>query len=145
MKVAAFFLISVLFLFLQNNVLGQADSSGSSRFLGKRTHHAGDPSFHDPTEDKLSTTFPLLDEGWKAIGNPFPEDKSDESGILRYELTVDSLGKVVEIKLLKSTLSPNVEILYRMNLKQLKIVSKDSGKKLQPISKCRIAYKVEAH
>ncbi len=57
--------------------------------------------------------------GWRLEEVPDPNDKSQESGKIVFEIKVDEEGYIVSIKTLTSTVTPSVELLYRRAVEQL--------------------------
>lgn len=64
--------------------------------------------------------------GWVWDEQPNPDDKSDESGQIVFEVTIDSDGYIVGIKTIKSTVTPATERVYRQSVERLTF-SKSSG------------------
>jgi len=64
--------------------------------------------------------------GWVWDEQPNPDDKSDESGQIVFEITIDADGYIVGIKTLKSTVTPATERVYRQSVERLTF-SKSSG------------------
>ena len=57
--------------------------------------------------------------GWKLMEVPDPQDESQESGKIVFEIKVDGEGYIISIKTLTSTVTPAVELRYRRSVEQL--------------------------
>ena len=58
-------------------------------------------------------------QGWVWDIEPKPIDNSRESGKIIFEITVDYYGEIVGLKTIETTLSPNVENIYREEILKL--------------------------
>jgi periplasmic protein TonB len=65
--------------------------------------------------------------GWKWEKEPNPIDKSDATGRIIFEITVDRNGNVKYIKTLEKTVSPIVEKIYREELRKTKFLKTGAG------------------
>ena len=77
--------------------------------------------------------------GWGWDSPPKPNDSSDESGKIIYQVTIDRDGYILKINLMQSTVSPSVEAVYRRSVEQLTF-SKTSGYKSAPTSSGTITF-----
>jgi periplasmic protein TonB len=57
--------------------------------------------------------------GWMWDATPQPQDNTDESGKIVFQITVDDLGEVIAVKTLEKTVSPLVENIYKEALTTL--------------------------
>ncbi len=57
--------------------------------------------------------------GWMWDTAPQPQDHTDESGKIVFQITIDDLGEVIAIKTLEKTVSPLVENIYKEALTTL--------------------------
>lgn len=57
--------------------------------------------------------------GWMWDAAPQPQDHTDESGKIVFQITIDDLGEVIAIKTLEKTVSPLVENIYKEALTTL--------------------------
>ena len=58
-------------------------------------------------------------QGWVGDIEPKPIDNSRDSGKIVFEITVDYYGEIVGLKTIETTLSPNVENIYREEILKL--------------------------
>ena len=70
---------------------------------------------------------------------PDPNDNSEETGTIVYEIKVDEDGYVVSIRKITSTVTPAVELLYRKAVEQL-LLEKTDGEDPAPFSTGRITF-----
>ena len=57
--------------------------------------------------------------GWMWDTVPQPQDDTDESGKIIFQITIDELGEVIALKTLEKTISPLVEKIYKEALTTL--------------------------
>ena len=57
--------------------------------------------------------------GWMWDTAPQPQDNTDESGKIVFQITIDELGEVIAVKTLEKTISPPVEKIYKEALTRL--------------------------
>jgi periplasmic protein TonB len=57
--------------------------------------------------------------GWMWDATPQPQDNTDESGKIVFQITIDDLGEVIAVKTLEKTVSPLVENIYKEALTKL--------------------------
>jgi periplasmic protein TonB len=57
--------------------------------------------------------------GWMWDATPQPQDDTDESGKIVFQITIDDLGEVIAVKTLEKTVSPLVENIYKEALTKL--------------------------
>lgn len=57
--------------------------------------------------------------GWMWDNTPQPQDDTEESGKIVFEIKIDELGEIVAVKTLEKTVSPLVEKLYKDALTEL--------------------------
>ena len=57
--------------------------------------------------------------GWMWDTTPQPQDDTDESGKIVFEIKIDELGEVIAVKTLEKTVSPLVEKIYKDALTEL--------------------------
>ena len=81
--------------------------------------------------------------GWKWAKPPIPDDKSDATGRIVFEITVDENGKVKTIKTLEKTVSPIVEKLYRDEVLKTKFIKTGAGG-VAPQSKGKITFIIKS-
>lgn len=66
--------------------------------------------------------------GWTWGEPPKPNDKSLESGEIIYKITIDKDGYLTKIDLDKSTISPDIERVYRQSIDRLTFYKTDDNK-----------------
>ncbi|WP_258104963.1 hypothetical protein [Marinoscillum sp. MHG1-6] len=71
--------------------------------------------------------------GWVWDYKPKPDDKSDESGKIVYKIVIDDEGYLSRIDVVSSTVSPEVERVYRQSVERLSF-SKTNDYKPAPTS-----------
>ncbi len=64
--------------------------------------------------------------GWQWERAPKPKEQTNETGKIVYEITVDEDGNIINVKLVSSTVSPQVERIYRRSVDALKLVKTSS-------------------
>ncbi len=72
-----------------------------------------------PNSSSGSKGSSLEMQGWVWDIEPNPLDNSRESGKIVFEIIVDYYGEIVGLKTLETTLSPNVENIYREEILKL--------------------------
>lgn len=81
--------------------------------------------------------------GWRLASIPDPNDDSQESGQIIFEIKVDSDGYIVSIRTLTSTVTPAVERAYRRAVEQL-ILEKTDDYQPARISTGKITFILKA-
>lgn len=82
--------------------------------------------------------------GWKWDKKPrVNDDNEDENGRIVYQITIDDRGDIISIKTLESTVSPNVEKLYRQEVEKLSFTKTDN-KTPAPTSTGKITFIIRA-
>jgi periplasmic protein TonB len=64
--------------------------------------------------------------GWMWDAAPQPQDNTEESGKIVFQITIDELGEVIAVKTIEKTISPLVEKIYKEALTKLTF-SKTTG------------------
>ncbi|CAN0243719.1 unnamed protein product, partial [Chrysoparadoxa australica] len=80
--------------------------------------------------------------GWVWDVKPNPNDKSDETGKIVYKITIDDEGYITKIELISSTVSPEIQRLYRQSVERLSF-SKTSDYKPAPTSTGTITFLIQ--
>lgn len=80
--------------------------------------------------------------GWVWDFKPNPNDKSDETGKIVYKITIDDEGYITKIDLVSSTVSPEIQRLYRQSVERLSF-SKTSEYKPAPESTGTITFIIQ--
>jgi hypothetical protein len=57
--------------------------------------------------------------GWMWDTAPQPQDNTEESGKIVFQITIDEFGEVIAIRTLEKTISPLVEKIYKEALTSL--------------------------
>ncbi len=81
--------------------------------------------------------------GWKWDRLPRPNDTSDESGRIVFEIKVDDQGEVVSVRTIEKTVSPAVERIYKAEVERLTF-TRTSGGQAAAISTGRITFILKA-
>ncbi len=103
-----------------SNTSGNSNSSPSKSNQGdkpKKTGDQGDPkgsidskSLYGSQKGGNGSSYSLT--GWKWDEVPSPDDNSNESGRIVFQITVDEEGEVIAVKTLQSTVTPAVRRKY---------------------------------
>jgi periplasmic protein TonB len=91
-----------------------------------------------------SSGFSYQLDGWLLEAEPRPNDKSSETGILRFEIEVDDQGEVRRVRTLERGVSPVVEKIYKDELYKLEFTRKSSAGNPPPISKGIVTFRLTA-
>lgn len=78
--------------------------------------------------------------GWNWDYLPKPEDKSNESGRIVFEITIDDAGYIIGIKTLEKTVTPAVEKVYRDEVLQLTFSPTTGNSRPAPTSTGKITF-----
>lgn len=65
--------------------------------------------------------------GWRLASNRIAQDNSGESGIIRFEITVNDQGDVTFVRVKESRVSPTVTEFYKQQVYKLQLVPKGSS------------------
>ncbi|MFN2302296.1 MAG: hypothetical protein ACK2TV_01060, partial [Anaerolineales bacterium] len=57
--------------------------------------------------------------GWIWDFEPDPRDTSNEDGRIVFKIKIDDMGQIISVKTLESTVSPDVERIYKTEVKSL--------------------------
>lgn len=92
--------------------------------------------------DNFTGTLLSMD-GWAFKSKPFVADDSDESGIVKFEIVVDERGNILNIRTLKTSLTPSITALYKEAVAraQFKRIVRDET---PPISRGTIVFRIKA-
>ena len=82
--------------------------------------------------------------GWMWDFKPLPDDTSDESGRIVFEITIDNQGEIISIKTIERTVSPSVEQIYKVEVEKLTF-SKTDNLPPAPQSKGRITFIIKSN
>ena len=80
--------------------------------------------------------------GWVWDFKPNPNDRSGETGKVVYRITIDDEGYITRIQLVHSTVSPEIQRLYRQSVERLSF-SKTSDYKPAPTSTGTITFLIQ--
>lgn len=70
-------------------------------------------------EQGVSDEASLQMAGWVWDFKPEPKDKSDEAGKIVFRVQVDEFGDIRQVEKILSTVSPEVEVLYKQSVERL--------------------------
>ncbi|GAA5031033.1 hypothetical protein GCM10011506_21580 [Marivirga lumbricoides] len=107
---------------------------GSSTSQGDKANQSGDQGVEDGKVDSKNLMGPQgggsgssLDmAGWAWDSPPRPNDTSDQNGKIVFQIRVDSNGEVISVRLLETTVSPEVVQVYQNEVSRLSF-SRTSG------------------
>ncbi|MBK6264232.1 hypothetical protein JKA74_04225 [Marivirga sp. S37H4] len=107
---------------------------GSNTSQGETNNKSGDQGVEDGKVDSKNLMGPQgggsgsqLDmAGWTWDSPPNPKDNSDQNGKIVFEITVDSNGEVISVRLKETTVSPDIVKVYQNEVAKLSF-SRTSG------------------
>jgi len=79
-------------------------------------------------------------EGWNWDYIPRPDDTSDESGKIVFQITIDDQGEVIGVRTLEKTVSPAIERLYREAVERVTFSRTADNIRPAPTSTGRITF-----
>jgi outer membrane biosynthesis protein TonB len=82
--------------------------------------------------------------GWIWDFEPEPNDKSDESGKVVFEIIVDNEGEIIGVKTLEKTVSPAVERVYKEAVMDLTFSKTAENRSVAPTSTGKITFIIQA-
>jgi len=82
--------------------------------------------------------------GWLWDTMPSPQDSSDETGKIVFEIKVDSMGEVISVKTLEKTISASIEKIYKASLEQLTFSKTDEDGADEVVSTGKITFFIRA-
>ncbi len=105
---------------------------GQSEGVNEGEGDMGDPQGNEDSENyegKLGGGGgAMLDlSGWKWERPPKPDDRSDATGRIVFEIRIDRYGKVIGLKTLEKTVSPLVVSKYREEVLKTRFIKTGSG------------------
>ena len=78
--------------------------------------------------------------GWVWDAAPQPQDDTDESGKIVFEIKIDELGEVIAVKTLEKTVSPLVEKIYKDALTELTFSKTADNTVYAPVSVGKVTF-----
>lgn len=97
------------------------------------------------TSNTKKETGALLElTGWLWDTLPSPEDTSDETGKIVFEIKVDSMGEVISVKTLEKTISASTEKIYKASLEQLTFSKTEDNGSDEAVSTGKITFFIRA-
>jgi outer membrane biosynthesis protein TonB len=132
----------------EREVAGQAQSANQ----GDNESEAGDKGKEEGTVDARaiygaqgsSKGASLQMEGWNWDYIPRPDDTSDESGRIVFQITIDDQGEVIGVRTLERTVSPSVERLYREAVVQVTFSRTADNLRPTPTATGKITFVIKA-
>jgi hypothetical protein len=97
----------------------------------------------DPSTATMDSEKSLASLGWSAEKYIHPNDKSTESGFVKYLVTLNDAGKVIDIELIDTDLTEKIVRKYRNSILKTTFVRKEAIKS-GTITKGYILYKINA-
>ncbi|MCR9249492.1 MAG: hypothetical protein NXI20_03680 [bacterium] len=129
----------------QSDESNQEESNGNTEETGDQGDETGDIDAQSLMGESGSNNGPKLElSGWKWDELPDPDDNSQESGKIVFEITVNSDGYIEKVIPLETTVTPAVLKKYREAVYDLTF-SKTSSYKPAPFSKGKITFIIKAN
>lgn len=129
----------------QSDESNQEESNGNTEETGDQGDETGDIDAQSLMGESGSNNGPKLElSGWEWDELPDPDDNSQESGKIVFEITVNSSGEITGIKLKEASVTPSVVRKYREAIEYLTF-SKKSDYKPAPFSKGKITFIIKAN
>lgn len=98
-----------------------------------------------PKNSQSSSGGASLDlSGWLWDFEPEPNDTSDESGKIVFQIIVDNEGEIIGIKTLEKTVSPLVEKIYKDAVMELTFSKTAENRSVAPTSNGKITFIIQA-
>ncbi|MEQ9375433.1 MAG: hypothetical protein RIG68_09650 [Imperialibacter sp.] len=82
--------------------------------------------------------------GWDWEELPRPDDKSDESGRLVFEIEVDDKGEIIRLQIIERGVSAAVAMVYQREVEKLYFIPKDPTAVMPARSKGRITFIIKS-
>jgi protein TonB len=82
--------------------------------------------------------------GWMWDAAPQPQDNTEESGKVVFQITIDELGEVIAVKTIEKTISPVVEKIYEEALTKLTFSKSTGNLVYAPTSTGKVTFILEA-
>ena len=83
--------------------------------------------------------------GWNWDELPRPDDRSDESGRIVFEIKVDDQGEIISVRTIMKTVSPAVEKIYRDEVENLTFHKTAENTRPAPVSTGRITFIIKSN
>ena len=83
--------------------------------------------------------------GWNWDELPRPDDRSQESGRIVFEIKVDDQGEIIAVRTIEKTVSPAVEKIYRNEVENLTFHKTAGNTRPAPVSTGRITFIIKAN
>ncbi|BDC98968.1 hypothetical protein [Persicobacter psychrovividus] len=84
-------------------------------------------------------------KGWAWDGAPRPQDTSNESGKIVYQIRIDEDGEIQEVRRIESTVRPEIETKYRKAVEQLTFSRTADNLRPTPFTTGRITFIINAN
>lgn len=81
--------------------------------------------------------------GWIWDAAPQPQDNTDESGKVVFQITIDELGEVIAVKTIEKTISPLVEKIYKEALTKLTFSKTTDNLAYAPTSTGKVTFMLQ--
>ena len=108
----------------------------SAKTLDERGLYKTSPGEH------AGATLELAGWTWDAV--PQPQDDTEESGSIVFEIKIDDLGEVVAVKTLDKTISPLVEKIYKEALIKLTFSKTTDNTEYLPTTTGKVTFVLRA-
>ncbi len=96
---------------------GLGTSEESMQDQGEETGEIDERALYGPRGTSSGVSLEL--SGWRWDSEPTPDDQSQESGKIVFQIVVDSDGYIISIKTIEKTVSPSLERVYRNAVQEL--------------------------
>lgn len=83
--------------------------------------------------------------GWNWDELPRPDDRSQESGRIVFEIKVDDQGEIISVRTIEKTVSPAVEKIYRDEVENLTFHKTAENTRPAPVSTGRITFIIKSN
>jgi len=113
-----------------SKAINQADESGTT--IDERSLY----KTHQNKQAGMLLELP----GWIWDAVPQPQDDSDESGKIVFQITIDEFGEIIAVKTLEKTISPLVEAIYMAALTQLTFSKTDDTLDYAPTATGKVTF-----
>ncbi len=116
----------------------QGDTQGASSDQGSKTGSVDSRALYGPQGGGDGPSLDIAGWTWNSI--PKPNDPSQESGRIVYQITLDDRGDVIGIKTIESTVSPGIERIYREAVQKLSFSPTSDNRRPAPQTTGKVTF-----
>ena len=127
----------------QEQVVRASEPAKASTTPSKEEETLDDRGLYTINQDK-PTGARLELAGWVWDAVPQPQDNTEESGKIVFEIKIDELGEVIAVKTLEKTVSPLVEKIYKESLIKLTFSKTADNTVDTPTSTGKVTFIIQA-